>query len=153
MRRLIPFALMAVAACSPAADTGNQAEPPPASVAPATSSAEAEAIVAEQADAANAAAPAPSDAAWTGRFAATPELCVQGVWDIKPHAIVTDGETACDVDNVARGAGQVTLRLSCVAEGMASAETWTLTPGADDRLAVARDTGRETINVDLRRCR
>ena len=152
MRAFVLFALTTVAACSPA-DT-NQAEPaPPASVAPATSSAEAEMISEEQAEAVNAAAPAPDDAAWTGRFAATPELCVQGVWDIKPHAIVTDGETACDVDNVARGAGQVTLRLSCVAEGMRSGETWTLTPGADDRLAVARNTGRETVNVDLRRCR
>lgn len=151
MRSLIPLFLVAVAGCGPAADTVDNGTQPPASVAPATSSAEAEAIVAGQADAANAAAPAES--AWTGRFAATPELCVQGVWDIRPHLIVTDGETSCDVDNVAEGAGQVTLRLSCIAEGMRSNESWTLTPRDGDRLAVARDTGRETIDVDLLRCR
>jgi hypothetical protein len=142
MRGLIPFALLAVAACGPVAEENATA---PASVASATSSAEAEMVAEEQAEAAA--------FAWTGRFAATPELCVRGVWDIKPHAIVTDGHTACDVDQVAEAAGQVTLRLSCTAEGVFSDETWTLSPRPEDGMRVARDTGRERFDVDLIRCR
>lgn len=89
---------------------------------------------------------------WLGRFAATAELCRGGVWDIGETRIITDGETACDIDRVARAAGQVTLRLACTAEGMKSREEWILTPQGEDRLKVRRDNGREAVEVDLIRC-
>jgi hypothetical protein len=93
------------------------------------------------------------DVAWTGRFAASPELCTGGVWDIRPDRIVTDGETSCAVRRVGRAAGQVTVGLTCNAEGMTTEESWTLTPGEGDRLAVSRSIpGAERIDVDLRRC-
>lgn len=89
---------------------------------------------------------------WLGRFAATTELCRGGVWDIGETRIVTDGETTCDIDRVARAAGQVTLRLACNAEGIDSQEEWVLTPEGEDRLKVRRDNGRESVDVDLIRC-
>lgn len=92
-----------------------------------------------------------ADFQWTGRFAATPELCTGGVWDIGERRIVTDGETSCDVDRVARAAGQVTLRLACTAEGTQSREDWVLTRRGEG-MRVARNDGRETVEVDLIRC-
>lgn len=90
---------------------------------------------------------------WLGRFAATTELCRGGVWNIGETRIVTDGETSCDIDRVARAAGQVTLRLSCLAEGMPSQEEWVLTPEGTERMRVRRNNGPETVDVDLIRCR
>lgn len=137
-------AAAALAACEPAAEGGNVAVAEPAATGPATSAAEAEALVEARADAAN--------FRWTGRFAATRELCTGGVWDIREDRIVTDGHTACDVDRVGRGAGQVTLRLACIAEGTPSQENWTLTRHGEDGVSVARNTGTEIIDVDLLRC-
>ena len=155
MRRLCLLTLIALAACGPAEtptdtatsnETAAIAPAQPAAVGPATSAAEGEVIAEGQEQAAAA------DLEWTGRFAATRELCTGGVWDIKEDRIVTDGHTACDIDRVARGAGQVTLRLACIAEGTPSSESWTLTRNDADGLSVALDNGRETINVDLLRC-
>lgn len=88
---------------------------------------------------------------WTGRFAASSALCTGGVWDFGEQRIVTDGETSCDVDRVGRAAGQVTLSLACIAEGMESREQWVLTR-QDEGMRVSRNTGRETFNVDLIPC-
>ena len=128
-----PLVLVALAGCGERADApdsepGNDGQPAPA------------------------AAPATTDVAWEGRFAATPELCEGGVWDIRETGIVTEGETACEVEHVARAAAQVTLELACTAEGMPSRERWTLTErgaGMNVRRAVE---GAETSDVDLVRC-
>ena len=89
---------------------------------------------------------------WLGRFAATTELCRGGAWDIGETRIVTDSGTVCDVDRVGRAPQQVTLRMSCSAEGTKSNEEWVLAPEGGDRMKVRRDTGRERVDVDLIRC-
>ena len=94
----------------------------------------------------------PVDSAWTGRFAATPDHCESGGWTIGAKTVTTAGETACDVQGVARLPGQARLSLQCTESGANSLQEWTLTPGADGALAVTRRIGSETFDVALRRC-
>lgn len=75
-----------------------------------------------------------------------------GAWDIGETRIVTDSGTSCDVDRVGRSPRQVTLRLSCSAEGADSKEEWVLAPEGTQRMKVRRNTGRERAEVDLIRC-
>lgn len=89
---------------------------------------------------------------WLGRFAATTQLCRGGAWDIGDTRIVTDSGTACDIDRVGRAPQQVTLRLSCTAEGTKTDEEWVLAPEGTERMKVRRNTGREQVDVDLIRC-
>lgn len=108
---------------------------------------------ARESDSANPAPPkGGAQAAWTGRFAATPDLCRYGAWHIGRERIVTGGETSCSVSKMEESGRSVVLTLACLADGNAADERWTLTPGPDDALAVKRDTGREVVEVDLRRC-
>jgi hypothetical protein len=93
-----------------------------------------------------------AQASWTGRFAATQDLCRYGAWNIGRERIVTGGETSCSVVKAEESGSSVVLTLACVAEGNATDERWTLTPEPGDALAVRRDTGREIVEVDLRRC-
>ena len=103
--------------------------------------------------------PAPAVAAnpkqfdWTGRFAASPELCTGGAWEIGRDRIVTAGETSCTVADIVETGETAVLGLSCLAEGMASEERWTLTATGADRMRVSRaPAGAETVEVDLVRC-
>lgn len=88
---------------------------------------------------------------WTGRYAATRELCTGGLWEFTNARVRTDGETSCDIGDVREGGGRVELTLACTAEGMKTNEDWTLTR-RDEGIAVSRSTGRETIDVELIRC-
>lgn len=144
MRPILALTAAALlAACGEASDPGAGGQPAPA-VAPAIDAADAVAISDDQAEA--------REFAWEGRFAASPDLCRAGQWEIGSERIVTAGETACEVDNVARAAGQVTLELSCVAEGMPGDERWTLRPRGESGLRVRRETAAEASDVDLVRC-
>ena len=118
----------------------------PAAVGAATSAAEGEALAQDQEKAA-------APLIWTGRFAATPQLCKGGVWDIGRESITTAGETSCSVNAVADEGDKVVLTLACSAEGMDSQEHWTLTRKGADGMNVSRAAGTETIDVDLIRCR
>lgn len=89
---------------------------------------------------------------WTRRFAASRALCTGGVWDIGRERIATAGETSCTVEAVAETPGRAVLGLSCLAEGMASEESWTLTRTGEGRMRVSRAAGAETVDVDLVRC-
>lgn len=145
---LIVAAALALAGCGEGATVDPQ-EPgeggaPTAAVAPATDAADALAISTDQAEA--------REFAWEGRFAATPELCRAGAWELGSERIVTAGESECDVVHVARAPGQVTLELSCMAEGMAGEERWILRPRGEGGIGVRRETAAETSDVDLVRC-
>jgi hypothetical protein len=143
-RALAIAAVLVLAGCGPAAETENLNKPP-ATIGTARDAAEAEKIHEERALAA--------DFGWQGRFAASAELCTGGVWDIGRTRIVTDGETACDVRGIESGAGRVVLALSCTAEGMASEESWTLTPRDSGGIRVVRAPKVEAMSaVDLVRC-
>lgn len=134
--------LLLLAACGPGGE-GNESAP--AAIGTARDAAEAEKIHQERAMAA--------DFDWQGRFAASAELCTGGVWDIARTRIVTDGETACDVRGVDGSVGRVVLALSCTAEGMASEESWTLTPREGGGMRVVRaPEGQAMSAVDLVRC-
>lgn len=155
MRSLLPcFAMIVLAGCGGGTEvdreSGNEtaavAPAQPAAVGAATSAAEGEALAQGQENAA-------TPFVWTGRFAATPQLCQGGVWDIGKDRIETAGETSCSVNAVADEGDKVVLTLACTAEGMDSQERWTLTRNGADGMKVSRAIGTETIDVDLIRCR
>ncbi len=156
MRPTYLFAVVLLAACNPASESDEAArsaadevdsalEAP--RIAPTPNSIEA------QANGVAGTAPyvSPEDR-WLGRFAATTQLCRGGAWDIGATRIVTDSGTVCDVDRVGRAPQQVTLRMSCSAEGTRTDEEWVLAPEGSERMKVRRDTGRERVDVDLVRC-
>ena len=89
---------------------------------------------------------------WIGTFAATPQLCSGGAWKISRRDVVTAGETACTIRNVAEDPGAVRLTLSCSAEGMDTLETWTVRPREENGLKVVRASGGKSTVVDLVRC-
>lgn len=134
MRTLIIFASLVLAACgggteAPAVNEneGKASPPPPAAAA--------------------------EPFKWTGRFAASKDLCKGGVWEFEESQVRTQGETGCSVQNVAEHAGSVTLSVGCTAEGMDTLEQWTLTPSEQGGMTVIRKTaGRQTAQVDLVRC-
>jgi hypothetical protein len=144
MKRIAAICVLAALAggCGPATE-GNEGAP--ALVGTARDAAEAEKIYQERASA--------TAFDWQGRFAASAELCTGGLWDIGRTRVVTDGETACEVGGIDSGVGRVVLALSCTAEGMASEESWTLTPrdGGGVRLVRAPE-GEAMSAVDLVRC-
>lgn len=142
MRPLLALTVAFLTACGEASDPGEGGAPAPA-VAPAIDAADAVAISEDQGEA--------RAFAWEGSFAAGRDLCRAGAWEIGSERIVTAGETQCDVEHVARAAGQVTLELSCVAEGMPGKERWMLTPQGEG-MRVRRETAAETSDVDLVRC-
>lgn len=103
-------------------------------------------------EAAATSAVAASPAVWIGTFAATPQLCSGGAWKVSRRDIVTAGETACTIRNVAEDPEAVRLTLSCSAEGMDTLETWTLTPREENGLKIVRAIGGKSTVVDLVRC-
>lgn len=149
--------LLALAACAPPAqeETGNQVAPAePAVVGSAQSAAEGQMIAEEQVKAVEAQGAAPAGAfQWTGRFAATRDLCRGGVWEFTNTGVETDGHTSCTIRQAGEGGGSVELRLACTAEGMKTDEKWTLTPAAGGGMRVSRRAlGEGTVDVDLIRC-
>jgi hypothetical protein len=102
--------------------------------------------------AADGSAPQQEPFPWTGRFAASRELCSGGVWDIRADSIVTQGETSCEVQRIERSPERVALYNGCLAEGMESEERWTITRGSADGITVERDMGPDIYTVDLIRC-
>lgn len=152
MRPIYLLAVALVAACNPASEgdeAGRSAADEVSStfeaprIAPTPNSIEAQA---------NGAPYVSPEDAWLGRFAATTQLCRGGAWDIGETRIVTDNGTVCDIDRVGRAPQQVTLRMSCSAEGTKNDEEWVLAPEGTDRIKVRRNTGREQVDVDLVRC-
>ena len=96
-------------------------------------------------------APPILDTAWTGRFAASAALCASEPWDVGAERVLTAGGSDCAVRRVGRAPAQVTVELACTGEGD---ESWTVTPRQDGGIAVARSpAGRETVQLDLVRCR
>lgn len=89
---------------------------------------------------------------WIGTYAATPALCTGGRWRFDRDKVVTDGETSCEVGEVEEEAERAVLQMACVAEGMTSAETWTLTKSGETGVRVERDMGAQTVRVDLGPC-
>lgn len=89
---------------------------------------------------------------WTGRFAASPNLCSGGAWNFARNRISTAGETSCNVDETRDQGDRATLFLSCTAEGMKTKEVWTLIRQGEG-MSVRRDSGKDVVNVKLSRCR
>lgn len=153
MRFLLPLpALALLAACG---DTSQELAPGNDSQAAATqpaatSSAEGEELAEAQESASNTALAAGFD--WTGTYAATPALCQGGRWRFSRDKVVTEGETSCRVGEVDEGADRAVLQMACMAEGMNTTETWTLTRTGENGFRVERDTGSEKITVDLSKC-
>lgn len=161
MRISIALVLMALGACTPAEENqlGNDvASAEPSAIGSAQSAAEGQAMAEEQVKAAEAAgvmegAAPPGAFQWTGRFAASRDLCPGGTWEFTNAKVLTSGENICSISRVGEGSGRVELRLSCSAEGMWSDEKWTLTPREGGGMSVSRSIkGAETTNVDLIRC-
>lgn len=117
-------------------------------IAPTPNSIEAEGTGVQENDAVSLA----SEERWIGRFAATTELCRGGAWDIRATQIVTDAGTTCDIDRVGRSAQQVTLRMSCSAEGTKTNEQWVFSPEGAEGIKLRRRTDRDQIDVNLIRC-
>jgi hypothetical protein len=160
MRISLAF-LLALGACTPAEENGigNDIAPAePSAIGSAQSGAEGHAMAEEQVKAAESAgrpdgAAPPGVFQWTGRFAASRDLCPRGTWEFTNAQVRTSGENVCSISRVGEGGGKVELRLSCSAEGMWSDEKWTLTPRDGGGMSVSRSVkGAETSNVDLIRC-
>jgi len=137
MRRLIPLAavLLALAACGEkgskdVAPPGSepQPDPPPGPVGP----------------------PVATPASYVGVWAASPELCRNGAWNVRADGLETAGEVSCNWNpaDVRSGEGQSTVDATCHAEGEASSATLTLA-GDGDSLAI---TGGPFTGVPLARC-
>lgn len=98
-------------------------------------------------------APPILDTAWIGRFAASPEECPRGAWNVGAKEGRAPGEAACAVRGIGRAAGQVTLEMECSDSGPMAAERWVLAPKPGDSLEIERTRGGETVRLDLVRCR
>lgn len=83
---------------------------------------------------------APGRFQWTGRYAASAEMCrTNQDWRITNASVETAGETSCRIDQVQEVGSEVRLDLSCTAEGMPSKERWTLQPADGDRIRLRRE--------------
>ncbi len=89
---------------------------------------------------------------WVGRFAASERLCTGGAWRFSRTEVVTDGETACTIANIAEDPGSAKLTLSCSGEGMDTLETWALTPQGDNGLRLVREGAGKPVTLELKRC-
>lgn len=154
MSKFVPALLcLLLAACGGAGGdesvAANQAER--ASAEPAETSPRA-ATAGNSAASGSTAAVASIPTTWTGRFAAGPQLCSGGAWNLSRTEVTTQGETACTVVNIAEDPGATKLTLACSAEGMDTLENWTLTPQPAGALRVVREGAGRPVTVDLVRC-
>lgn len=101
-------------------------------------------------------AAAPAIFAFAGDWAVSDFLCENnGVWTFARDKVVTDGETACEVDSIAgESTTGATLEMSCTAEGTASKQRWELRAADRGRMSVVQyENGVERPGtITLQRC-
>lgn len=98
-------------------------------------------------------AAAPGRFQWTGRYAASAEMCRNNQdWRFTNVSVETAGETSCRIKNVREIGDEVRLALSCTAEGMATEERWTLQPADGDRIRLRREGSGAPQELSLLFC-
>ena len=96
--------------------------------------------------------PAPTQASFIGRWAATSDLCATGAWVFDADRVSTAGEVGCQFGSVSPTPTGYVIKASCTAEGPPQPKTFALTMLGGTPPAMTVAGGPWSAPVTLRLC-